>query len=103
MTDRIPLDHLTSDQYDELCADLDRYEELQGDMNERAIDLTRRAELAEAAVARVRALHYQDGDYCAICTTDFGRLSAPWPCPTIRALDEPAPATAATRATEARK
>lgn len=93
MTDRIKLGDLTSDQYDELCADLDRYEELQGEMNERAIDLTRRAQLAEAAIARVRALHYQDVDHCAICTTDFGRLSAPWPCPTIRTLDskEPTP------------
>lgn len=54
MTDRIPLDHLTSDQYDELCNDLDRYEQIQGDMNERAIDLTRRAERAEAELAALR-------------------------------------------------
>ncbi|GAP46915.1 hypothetical protein [Streptomyces azureus] len=50
---------------------------------------SKRTDQAEAAIARVRALHYQDGDYCALCTTDFGRLSAPWPCGTIRALDEP--------------
>ncbi|MET9813192.1 hypothetical protein [Streptomyces sp. NPDC006355] len=49
-----------------------------------------RAEQAEAAIARVRNLHHQDGDHCAICTTDFGRLNAPWPCDTIRALDQPA-------------
>ncbi|WP_435606632.1 hypothetical protein [Streptomyces ardesiacus] len=39
------------------------------------------------AVARVRELHSQDGEYCSICTTDFGRLTAPWPCPTIQAID----------------
>lgn len=44
---------------------------------------------ANEQIARVRVLHHRDGDYCAICTTDFGRLSAPWPCPTIRALDDP--------------
>ncbi|MFG3276205.1 hypothetical protein [Streptomyces luteogriseus] len=52
---------------------------------------TNRAEQAEAAVARVRALHYQDGAHCAVCTEDFGRLNADWPCPTIRALNKPAP------------
>jgi hypothetical protein len=50
----------------------------------------RRAQQAEATVARVRALHQQEGNYCAICTEDYGRLSAPWPCPTIRALALPA-------------
>jgi hypothetical protein len=61
----------------------------------------RRAQQAEATVARVRALHQQEGDYCAICTEDYGRLSAPWPCPTIRALDgeQPASAPAASEAT----
>lgn len=38
------------------------------------------------AVDRILALHQQDGEYCAICTTDYGRLCAPWPCPTIQAL-----------------
>jgi hypothetical protein len=47
----------------------------------------------QAAIARVRDLHYQDGAHCAVCTTDFGRLNAPWPCDTIRALDAPAPLT----------
>lgn len=41
----------------------------------------------KADVDRVRSLHYRDGKYCAVCTEDFGRLSAPWPCPTIQALD----------------
>jgi hypothetical protein len=41
------------------------------------------------AIARVRDLHYRQGAYCAICTEDFGRLNAAWPCDTIRALAEP--------------
>lgn len=53
---RQSLDHLTSDEYDELCADLDRYEEIQGGMNEHAIGLARRAGLAEEAVERIRVL-----------------------------------------------
>jgi hypothetical protein len=86
--DRVPLDHLTSDQYDELCDDLDRYEDLQGDMNERAIDLTIRAEQAEATVARVRAIH-SHGPRTNTCN-DCGQ---PWPCEVTRALDEqPGPA-----------
>jgi hypothetical protein len=54
-----------------------------------AVAAEQRANQAAAAIARVRALHTKDGDHCAICTEDFGRLSAPWPCPTIRALDDP--------------
>jgi hypothetical protein len=55
------------------------------------VDEAQRAHEANAAwkadVDRVRALHYKQGAYCAICTEDFGRLSAPYPCPTIQALD----------------
>ena len=127
MTDRIPLDHLTSDhldqQYDQLDElrekaatrkriarrrrqQLDQAEDLLSvahetsnqSETERAVAV-KRAERAEAAIVRVRDLHYQDGDHCAICTEDFGRLNAPWPCPTIRALG-PAPDTTATQATE---
>ncbi|MFJ6559929.1 hypothetical protein ACIQMV_08610 [Streptomyces sp. NPDC091412] len=54
MTDRIPLDNLTSDQLDTLYADLDRYEEVVGELNETNIELAQRAGRAEAAVARVR-------------------------------------------------
>jgi hypothetical protein len=54
MTDRTPLAQLTKAALDQLYDDLDRYEELQGEMNENAIDLTRRAARAEAAIARVR-------------------------------------------------
>jgi hypothetical protein len=53
---RHTVDTLTSDALDELYDDLARYEEVQGDMNERAIDLTRRAERAEAALTRIQAL-----------------------------------------------
>jgi hypothetical protein len=56
VTERIPLDDLTSDKYDELCNDLDRYEEVQGEMNETAINLTRQAARAEATLAQVRNL-----------------------------------------------
>lgn len=43
-------------EHDTARADLARYEEVQGDMNERAIDLTRRAQQAEAAIARAHKL-----------------------------------------------
>ncbi|MGQ4350483.1 hypothetical protein [Streptomyces sp. SAS_275] len=102
MTDRLTVDTITSDQLDALYDDLDRYEEVQGDMNEKAIDLTRRAELAETAVARVRALHQPTGVVaaaehgeppdCAVCGPNR------WPCPTYQATEPSAPA--ATEATE---
>lgn len=50
-----------------------------------------RAECAEAAVARVRALHRDweaDRGRCAHCQDGMG-TPLPWPCPTITALDEP--------------
>ncbi|KAB8162938.1 hypothetical protein FH609_004220 [Streptomyces sp. 3MP-14] len=59
---------------------------------EAALTTTIRArKAAEAALARVRALHPQwsghgHGDTCGSCTTPDGVLRAPWPCPTIRAL-----------------
>ncbi|WP_406188962.1 hypothetical protein [[Kitasatospora] papulosa] len=43
MTDRIPLDDLTSDQLDQLYADLDRYEEVVGELNEANTTLQREA------------------------------------------------------------
>lgn len=66
MNDRIPLDHLTSDQYDELCNDLDEYERIQGDMNDRAIDLTRRAETAEKELRETQWRH-QDAERRVRC------------------------------------
>lgn len=47
MTGRKTASSITDPELTELYDDLDRYEELQGDMNERAIDLTRRAEQLE--------------------------------------------------------
>ncbi|CAL9349700.1 hypothetical protein SUDANB1_00435 [Streptomyces sp. enrichment culture] len=61
-----------------------------------------RAERAEAAVARVRGLHHDweaGPGHCAHCQDGMG-TPLPWPCPTLRALDQPAPGTAATQATD---
>jgi hypothetical protein len=76
VTDRIRLDDLTSDQLDALY---------------------KRLEAAETALDRVRALHVNGYGLCDECTSSHG---VPWPCPTIRALDEPAPGPAATQATD---
>ncbi|MFJ6073669.1 hypothetical protein ACIQFU_22980 [Streptomyces sp. NPDC093065] len=62
-----------------------------------------------ATTERVRALHqpqpdgtgFDDGQQCRTCSQDGGdgyQYLVPWPCPTVRALDEPAPA--ATEATD---
>ncbi|MFB7278082.1 hypothetical protein ACFCZV_13320 [Streptomyces hydrogenans] len=55
---------------------------------------TARAEQAEAAIERVRALHTRSpntGD-CNHCSErDYPDYAVPHPCPTIRALDEPQP------------
>ncbi|MCG0069708.1 hypothetical protein L0F81_41765 [Streptomyces tricolor] len=68
-----------------------------------AHDTSNRAEAerarAEAAIARVRALHVNGYGLCDECTGSHG---VPWPCPTIQALDQPAP-PATTRATEPRE
>ncbi|MCM8555378.1 hypothetical protein [Streptomyces sp. STCH 565 A] len=87
MTDRHTVDTINSDQLDALYADLDRYEEAVGELNEANTGLARRAAQAEAAIARARAVHHQDGANCMACTEDFGRLYASWPCPTIRAIN----------------
>jgi hypothetical protein len=82
-------------------------------------DIRLRVEQAQAAVARVRALHHpvehRGQIICAECSAYDGTSStdnppAPWPCPTNGALGRPAPAgteetnspmSARTRATEA--
>lgn len=56
MTDRIPLDHLTSDQLDQLYADRDRLTAELDDYDERAEQQKQRADRAEAAVERARTL-----------------------------------------------
>ncbi|MEV1063409.1 hypothetical protein [Streptomyces sp. NPDC050263] len=62
-----------------------------------------RIEKAEGAVARVGELHRKanNGDTCVYCA--HGQrvgYDTTWPCDTIRALDEPAPGSAATDVTE---
>ncbi|MGX1116371.1 hypothetical protein RKD37_001734 [Streptomyces ambofaciens] len=68
-----------------------------------------RVDELHAVVGRVRALHqpqpdgtgFDDGQQCRTCSRDGGdgyQYLVPWPCPTVRTLDEPAPA--ATEATE---
>lgn len=50
---------------------------------------------AEAAIARVRALHRHNpnSDTCEPCSDrDYPDYSVPWPCPTIAALDQRDPA-----------
>lgn len=52
----------------------------------------RRAEQAEAAIARVRGIHPREttgfgSDVCGICFNEH-EDSATWPCPTIAALDQ---------------
>jgi hypothetical protein len=98
MNDRHTADTITDDALDALYEQLDAAEESEAQQQlatarEAFAAATTRAARAEAALDRVRAVHPQEGDYCAVCTEDFGRLSAPWPCPTIRALDgeQPAP------------
>lgn len=68
----------TADAYERACAALERHRE--------------RADKAEAALARVRRVHFQyrtawtDAfDTCAGCNR--GMDLVPWPCPTIQALD----------------
>jgi hypothetical protein len=106
MSDRHTADTITDDALDALYEQLDAAEASEAQqqlatVREAFAAATTRAARAQAALDRVRALHPQEGDYCAVCTTDFGRLSAPWPCPTIRAIgEEPAPAPAATQATD---
>jgi multidrug efflux pump subunit AcrA (membrane-fusion protein) len=67
-----------------------------------AVSLVReRAERAETAIARVRALHRNweaDPGHCAHCQDGMG-TPLPWPCPTLAALGQPAPA-AATQTTD---
>ncbi|MGW8719651.1 hypothetical protein ACWGNR_10120 [Streptomyces althioticus] len=59
-----------------------------------------RADRAEAALDRVRALHqpqhdgsgFPDSQQCSTCSQDGGdgyQYLVPWPCPTIRAIDQP--------------
>lgn len=47
---------------------------------------------AEAAIGRVREVHRRVSNVCAHCSErDYPNYEASWPCPTIQALDPPAP------------
>lgn len=111
MTDRIPLDHLTSDALDQLYDRLEFTEGAVSRMRDRAEVAGVRAERAQAAIARVRALHRRNEHTgtCEHCSQrDYPDYAVPSPCPTVQALDEPGPAhtdttqpgPAATEATE---
>lgn len=53
------------------------------------LEQRQRADRAEAAIARVRALHGRwdcDANSCASCVDSYG-TPVPYPCPTLRALD----------------
>ncbi|MET9012297.1 hypothetical protein ABZX74_15465 [Streptomyces olivaceoviridis] len=97
MTDRIPLDHLTSDALDALYEQLEAAEatETQRQLavaREALASATTRAARADAAIARVREVAHRWRQYG---TTDLKRYADIL----VTALDQPAPA-AATRATD---
>ena len=95
MTDRIPLDHLTSDALDALYERLEAAEETESQRQlavarEAFASATVRAARAAAAIARVRTLHHRNEHTgnCEHCSErDYPDYGVPYPCPTIRALD----------------
>ena len=115
MTDRIPLDHLTSDQYDALCEQLEAAEatEAQRQLDtarEAFASATTRAAHAEAALARVRkaidSIKTTGRGHTPTTPYDKGAAKAvDWVTMRVleaidaRLVDEPAP-TAATQATD---
>lgn len=81
------IDHITSDQLDQLYARGDTYRDAWHTARDRARKERRRAERAEATLTAVRALHERDpeADYCDVCS-NHGDIT--WPCATIAALDQ---------------
>lgn len=76
-------------EVDQLRAERDELRFLWNSARDRADTLMSRAEKAEAAIARVRALHGRwdcDANSCASCVDSYG-TPVPYPCPTLRALD----------------
>jgi hypothetical protein len=77
----------------DLMAQCQRAERAEADANHNAdlvADAVQRAECAEAAIARVRALHRDweaDPGHCAHCQDGVG-TPLPWPCPTLTVLDQ---------------
>lgn len=113
MTDRIRLDDLTSDQYDQLCDELDQARaELQQHAEHESADAAagsyaERAEQAEAALERVRTLrdnwaatpHWVDRvprRAAAMLTAALEGKPEPTMAELAAAENEPAPATPAT-------
>lgn len=115
MTDRIPLDHLTSDQYDQLCDQLDALQAVargycpecgRGDAGPTAEhweQQRKRAARAEQRITAALTLHQpmQRGPFtiCAHCSGWDGKwrclgVVTNYPCPTVTALTEPGPPTA---------
>ena len=103
---RIPLDEMTSDQLDALYERLEQAGRDVDDMANAAARLAtlarKRAETAETAIERVRALHQPMGrgpfTVCTHCSGWNGfrceGVVTPHPCPTLEALDaQPAPET----------
>lgn len=97
MTDRIPLDHLNSDQYDELCDQLEALRQVargycpdcgRGDAAPTVDDWEQqkqRADRAETALAEARRLHAQT------CPLAQGAARPPaFTCSLCTALTEPA-------------
>jgi septal ring factor EnvC (AmiA/AmiB activator) len=92
---RHTVDTITDDALDALYEQLAAAEETELARQLRSADAafasaTFRAAKAEAAVARVRALHTpNEQGNCANRCYSSGIAPQPYPCPTIRALDNP--------------
>jgi hypothetical protein len=56
MTERIPLDDMTSDQLDQLHADLDRYEEVLAELNDTLVHRAKHSAHTETVLREVLAL-----------------------------------------------
>ena len=100
MTERIPLDEMTSDQLDALYELLEAAEGTESQRQlagcrEAFASATGRAAKAEVALERVRALHQPMGrgpfTVCTHCSGWNGfrceGVVTPHPCPTLEALD----------------
>lgn len=87
MIDRRTVDTINDDQLSQLYDDLDRAETENAELRDALAHCHEREprQRAEAAIERVRALHVPDENgECRDCGASYD------PCPTIRALDEPA-------------
>lgn len=93
MTERRTVDTINDDQLSQLYDDLDRAETENAELRDALAHCHEREprQRAEAAIERVRALHVPRGNgTCAARCYSDGMAPEQHPCPTIRALDEPA-------------